>query len=215
MPGSELPGCLWVHICSFALTLLTSQLNPFAEDGLHLCCPFTSCPIRDLVEGPLQLPRRKRLQATKSLQSGLGAVLDEHEQNRLQLRGWKTVTSRCFVNSSITQLPCILQHGLLLDARRTRDGARVSLKCIDVSRHPYEIEIGRYFCSSPLGEDPANHCVPIYDVLEVPDTENLMILVMPLLRNVTDPCFDTVGEVVDCIHQLFEVRSSFTDLHFL
>ncbi|KAG2110348.1 uncharacterized protein F5147DRAFT_690259 [Suillus discolor] len=96
------------------------------------------------------------------------------------------------------------RHRSLLDARRTQDGARVSLKRIDVSRHPYEIEIGRHFCNAPLSEDPANHCVPIYDVLEVPDGNNLAIIVMPLLRKVTDPCFDTVGEVVDCIHQLLE-----------
>jgi hypothetical protein len=93
----------------------------------------------------------------------------------------------------------------LIDARRIHDGARVSLKSIDVSRHPYEIEIGRHFCSPPLGEDPANHCVPIYDVLEVPTDNNIAILVMPLLRNARDPFFDTVGEVVDCVHQLFEV----------
>jgi hypothetical protein len=74
-----------------------------------------------------------------------------------------------------------------------------------VSRHPYEIEIGRYFCSPPLSKDPANHCVPIYDVLKVPTDDNLAILVMPLLRDATDPFFDTVGEVVDCVHQLFEV----------
>ncbi|KAG1907625.1 uncharacterized protein F5891DRAFT_996267 [Suillus fuscotomentosus] len=96
------------------------------------------------------------------------------------------------------------RHHSLLDARRTQDGARVSLKLIEVSRHPYEIEIGRYFCSAPLSEDPANHCVPIYAVLEVPDDNSLAIIVMPLLRRITDPYFDTVGEVVDCIHQLLE-----------
>lgn len=95
-------------------------------------------------------------------------------------------------------------HYLLLDARRIQDDARVSLKCIDVSQHPYEIEIGRYFCSSPLSQDSANHCVPIYDVLEVPANDHLAIVVMPLLRDATDPYFDTIGEVVDCIHQLFE-----------
>jgi hypothetical protein len=108
-------------------------------------------------------------------------------------------------DNNMTQCPCTLQHYRLLDARRTHDGARVSLKSIVISRHPYEIEIGRYFCSSPRSEDPANHCVPIYDVLEVPTDDNLAILVMPLLRDVTDPFFDTVGEVVDCVHQLFEV----------
>ena len=96
---------------------------------------------------------------------------------------------------------------MLLDARRIQDDARVLLKCIDVSRHPYEVEIGRYFCSSPLSEDPSNHCVPIYEVLQVPTDDHLAILVMPLLRDATDPYFDTVGEVVDCIHQLFEVRA--------
>ncbi|KAG2363391.1 hypothetical protein BDR07DRAFT_1356392 [Suillus spraguei] len=95
-------------------------------------------------------------------------------------------------------------HYLVLDARRIQDGARVSLKRIDVSRHPYEIEIGRYFSTPPLSIDPANHCIPIYDVLEVPSDDHTVILVMPLLRDVTNPSFDTVGEVVDCIHQLFE-----------
>jgi hypothetical protein len=104
-------------------------------------------------------------------------------------------------------ITCTLQHHSLLDAQRTRDGARVSLKCVDVSRHPFEIEIGRYFCSSPLNESPANHCVPIWDVLEVPSEVHLSILVMPLLRDATEPHFDTVGEVVDYIHQLCEVRS--------
>jgi hypothetical protein len=94
----------------------------------------------------------------------------------------------------------------LLDARRTQDGARVTLKRIDVLRHPFEIEIGRYFCSALLSEDPANHCVPIYDVLQVPASNNIAIIVMPLLRDATDPYFDTVGEVVDCVHQLLEVR---------
>ncbi|KAG1801886.1 uncharacterized protein BJ212DRAFT_1571223 [Suillus subaureus] len=95
-------------------------------------------------------------------------------------------------------------HYRLLDAQRTRDGVRVSLKSIVISRHPYEIEIGRFFCTSPLSEDPANHCVPIYDVLEVPTNGDLAIIVMPLLRDATEPYFDSVGEVVDCIHQLFE-----------
>ncbi|KAG1792652.1 uncharacterized protein HD556DRAFT_1379030 [Suillus plorans] len=95
-------------------------------------------------------------------------------------------------------------HYLVLDARRIQDGARVSLKRINISRHPYEIEIGRYFSTHPLSIDPANHCVPIYDVLEVPVDNHTVIIVMPLLRDIMNPSFDTVGEVVDCVHQLFE-----------
>jgi hypothetical protein len=107
----------------------------------------------------------------------------------------------------VSHSPCIIQSYHLLDAQRTRDGVRVSLKSIVVSRHPYEIEIGRFFCTPPLSEDPANHCVPIYDVLQVPTDDDIAIIVMPLLRDASDPYFDSVGEVVDCIHQLFEVRS--------
>ncbi|KAG1831342.1 hypothetical protein EV424DRAFT_1470080 [Suillus variegatus] len=92
----------------------------------------------------------------------------------------------------------------LLNAQRTHDGIRVSLKSIVVSRHPYEIKIGRFFSTSPLSEDPANHCVPIYDVLKVPTDDDIVIIVMPLLRDASEPHFDSVGEVVDCIHQLFE-----------
>jgi hypothetical protein len=113
-----------------------------------------------------------------------------------------------WTNTNKTDINCedgiMSRHYHLLDAQRIQDGARVSLKRIDVSLHPYEIEIGRYFCSFPLSQDPANHCVPIYDVLQVPADAQSAILVMPLLRNATDPYFDTVGEVIDCVHQLFE-----------
>jgi hypothetical protein len=49
-----------------------------------------------------------------------------------------------------------------------------------------------------------NHCVPILDVLAVPDEER-DIIVMPLLRRYSNPPFETFGEVVDCLRQLFEV----------
>jgi len=167
------------------------------------------------VERSLQLPQRKGLHATKPLQTRLGTFLDEHQQRFHNLRGWDSVDSKCSANSNDDNLSCVLQHYDLMDARRAHDGARVSLKRINVSRHPFEIEIARYFSTSPLDQEPANHCVPIYDVLKVPGDDNLMILVMPLLRDVTEPFFDTVGEVVDCVHQLLEVRSLSPDSSYL
>lgn len=81
----------------------------------------------------------------------------------------------------------------------------VALKKINQTEHPYEVEIGLYFSSKTLASLPANHCVPIYDVLELDGDGDVTLLVMPLLRPYANPCFDTVGEVVDCFRQLFEV----------
>ncbi|KAH7918651.1 hypothetical protein BV22DRAFT_1041582 [Leucogyrophana mollusca] len=92
----------------------------------------------------------------------------------------------------------------LLDATRISDGAFVILKSLKKSRHPYEAEIGEFFMTEPLASDPANHCVPIYEVLSVPEDDDRIILVMPFLRPYNDPDFDTIGEVVDCVRQLFE-----------
>jgi hypothetical protein len=92
-----------------------------------------------------------------------------------------------------------------LDATRISDGKFVYLKKISKSVHPYEAEIGLFFSSEAMASDHRNHCVPIYEVLQVPDDDDKLILVMPLLREYYDPRFDTVGEVVDFFRQVFEV----------
>jgi hypothetical protein len=56
-----------------------------------------------------------------------------------------------------------------------------------------------------LTSDPLNHCVPIYDVLRLPDDDDKVILVMPLLRSWCEPEFETVGEGIHFFRQLFEV----------
>lgn len=93
----------------------------------------------------------------------------------------------------------------ILDATRASDGARVTLKLINTRDHPHEIDIARYFSSSQTVAASANHCVPVYDVLPIPDEEDKAIIVMPLLRSYTHPPFGTFGEVVECVRQLFEV----------
>jgi len=98
----------------------------------------------------------------------------------------------------------LLPFPQIIDATRLSDGTTVSLKKVSLSRHPYEVEIGRFFSSEPLASDPRNHCVPIYDVLNVPDDDDICILVMPLLRANDSPRFQTVGEAVEFFRQLFE-----------
>ncbi len=68
-----------------------------------------------------------------------------------------------------------------------------------------EIDIVLFFSSETLAKDTRNHCVPIYEVLQVPDNDNMRILVMPLLRDYNDPQIQTVGEAVEFFHQMFEV----------
>ncbi|TDL15498.1 hypothetical protein BD410DRAFT_816966 [Rickenella mellea] len=98
----------------------------------------------------------------------------------------------------------VLEHHQLIDATRLSDGMIMALKRIEANVHPYEIEIANYLCSEPLRTDPRNHCVPVYDVLRVPDVGNVFLLVMPLLRKFDSPKFDTVGECVDFFKQIFE-----------
>jgi hypothetical protein len=93
-----------------------------------------------------------------------------------------------------------------MDATRTSDGTRVLLKWIIKSEHPYEVDIATFLASKRLASDPKNHCIPIYDVLKVPDDPDKTILVMPLTRGFDKPRFRTVGEAVDFFDQFFEVR---------
>ncbi|KAK7445067.1 hypothetical protein VKT23_014929 [Stygiomarasmius scandens] len=78
------------------------------------------------------------------------------------------------------------------------------LKKISRSRHPQEVEIGLYFSREDLAANPRNHCVPILEVLTVPDDDDIDLIVMPLLRKFHNPKFNTVGEVVDFIRQILE-----------
>ncbi|KAF4577159.1 hypothetical protein EYR36_005146 [Pleurotus pulmonarius] len=96
------------------------------------------------------------------------------------------------------------RHPSVLDAQRSSNGELLMLKRVKKALHPHEAEIGQFFSSNTIATDSRNHCVPIYDVLEVPDDDNLIILVMPLLRDHGSPAFDTIGEAVEFFRQVFE-----------
>ncbi|KAJ6629476.1 hypothetical protein B0H10DRAFT_1987354 [Mycena sp. CBHHK59/15] len=93
---------------------------------------------------------------------------------------------------------------VVMDATRISDGAFVMLKYIKLEVHPHEVEIGTWFSQEPQASDPDNHCVPIFDVLDVPDVPGRQIIVMPLLRNYDKPRFDTFGEAVEFFSQIFK-----------
>ena len=53
--------------------------------------------------------------------------------------------------------------------------------------------------------DPRNHSVPILDIFQDEEDETLAYMVMPLLRPIDDPPFETVDDVVNLVDQISEV----------
>ena len=82
------------------------------------------------------------------------------------------------------------------------DQSLVMLKQVKKHMNPYEVELTQYVTSV---SDPRNHCVPLLDVLPVPDDPDTTILVMPLLRECDSPAWDTLGEAISFLRQVFEV----------
>jgi hypothetical protein len=102
-----------------------------------------------------------------------------------------------------------LQFAQINDALHIATGLRVGLKKICKEDRPFEEDIIHYLSSEPLSKDPRNHCAPLLDVLHplVKDGDKaIQVLVMPYLRPFDAPIFDTFGEAIECIRQLFEVR---------
>lgn len=95
----------------------------------------------------------------------------------------------------------------MIDAIRIEDGKQMLFKKVVTLKHPDEATIGRLFSSEPHTSHASNHCVPIYDVFSIPDEEGTVILVMPFLMDWFEPEFDTVGEFVDFVKQVFEVST--------
>ncbi|KAJ3712479.1 kinase-like domain-containing protein [Lentinula raphanica] len=94
-----------------------------------------------------------------------------------------------------------------LDAIRIADGKPVMLRLVDPPSISDELEIGRLVSSKDIQSDLRNHCVPIYDTLEIPkatDEGRNTIVVMPYLVAWDQVEFRTVGEVVDFCSQVFE-----------
>jgi hypothetical protein len=83
-----------------------------------------------------------------------------------------------------------------MDATCISDGATVGLKMIFKSLHPDEAEIRKYLSNEPLASESGNHCIPLFEILEVPDNEDMLLLVT-LLRPNDGPRFEMTGEAVE------------------
>ncbi|KAI0363368.1 hypothetical protein BV20DRAFT_958430 [Pilatotrama ljubarskyi] len=97
-----------------------------------------------------------------------------------------------------------LTHPRILDAVRISDDRLVMIKQIKRSWYPHELEITQFLSADDKRSDPHNYTVPILDVFEVPDDPDLTLIVMPLLRACDSPSWQTVGEAMAFLIQIFE-----------
>lgn len=95
----------------------------------------------------------------------------------------------------------------MLDATRVTDGAMVMLKRVSSTTYPQELQIHHHLLSAQVDgmNESDKHIVPIYAVLQVPDSSSESIIVMPYLRPSSDPEFNTVEEAVEFFRQVFKV----------
>ncbi|KAF9066605.1 hypothetical protein BDP27DRAFT_1297156 [Rhodocollybia butyracea] len=103
----------------------------------------------------------------------------------------------------------VAPHPLLMDAVHIRDQKVVMLRRPDPESLSDERKIGRPLSSESTISDTRNHCVPIYETLELdtpdPDGWNLIVVMPCLVRwEIILEEFNSVGEVVDFCGQIFE-----------
>ena len=99
-------------------------------------------------------------------------------------------------------------HPELIDAQRLRDNTAIMLKRVTLSPESQELYLAHSLCSrDAVYADDRNHCVPVFEILDVPEDPYEFILVMPLLLRWYHPEFDTIGEVLEFCRQIFEVSS--------
>jgi hypothetical protein len=74
-----------------------------------------------------------------------------------------------------------------------------------VGRNDEETRIAQMLSTAELRTDPKNHCVPIIEVFDDPDDDSISYMVMPLLRNASNPAFQYVKEIIDFVNQVLQV----------
>ncbi|KAJ7742114.1 hypothetical protein DFH07DRAFT_750565, partial [Mycena maculata] len=68
-------------------------------------------------------------------------------------------------------------------------------------------EIIQLLNSEPLVSHPDNACISLYEILNIPNDDDHHILVMPFLRELESPPFETLGEVMEfCRQALYGLR---------
>ncbi|KAI0643664.1 hypothetical protein C8Q79DRAFT_976044 [Trametes meyenii] len=99
----------------------------------------------------------------------------------------------------------IMLHAMrphLMDARRIVDNKLVLFKRVRTDSP--ELSVALFLSNPENRSNPRNHCIPILEILQDPEDETLSYIIMPFLRYIDSPAFETVGEILDCCEQLLE-----------
>lgn len=59
--------------------------------------------------------------------------------------------------------------------------------------------------SEELTRDKRNHCVPVIEHFQDDEDADISYIVMPFLRPIDEPPFETVDNVIDFVDQILEV----------
>jgi hypothetical protein len=97
----------------------------------------------------------------------------------------------------------LLQLPTAMDATRALDRRQVMVKTVPSGS---ELKISQFLSSPGLVSESHNHCVPLLDILELPDEPEQKLMVMPFLRPFDNPRFQTYGEFVSFFSQICDVR---------
>ncbi|KAG6822717.1 hypothetical protein H0H92_012829, partial [Tricholoma furcatifolium] len=92
--------------------------------------------------------------------------------------------------------------GTILDATRG-NGSIVMIKAVEPHKVDAEIPIGKLLSSERLAS-PRNRCVPYIEVIESPVESGWAFIVMPYLMDTEEVPFETIGEAVEFLRQIFE-----------
>ncbi|KAH8107720.1 hypothetical protein BXZ70DRAFT_884776 [Cristinia sonorae] len=87
----------------------------------------------------------------------------------------------------------------MIDATRMSDGKLVQIRRVYAGDTESSIcnELSKY-------ADDKNHAIPVLDYFKNPTEPYLAFMVVPFLRQIDDPPFETVGDVVDFVSQILE-----------
>lgn len=92
---------------------------------------------------------------------------------------------------------------MLVDAIHEATGKPVYIK--EVPTDSDELRIAQMLVEEEWMTDPRNHCVRLKKVFQDHTNPNISYMVMPLLRPIDDPPFETVKEIIKFTDQILEV----------
>ena len=91
----------------------------------------------------------------------------------------------------------------LVDATHKETGKMVYIK--EVKTDSEEYRIAELLTQEDWVNDPRSHCVPIVKLFGDHQDPLVSYIVMPFLRPISNPPFESVKEIIDFVDQILEV----------